>query len=302
MSTLPPPPGSASDAGWAAPPAWGTVPGPAPSPSFGATPPGDAAPAVRVPRFPWISLVLLVLAPIGVVVGIGLAIAGAVQTQQDQIDALARAADVASYQSSTTVVSGSGDTLHIWAVLPEDAAAWRSDGSLAMPSVSSLFVATQQGSGLDVESVVADQYSADQQALEDGSTAIQIANVHPEAAGSVEIRTSALAPATSLRVVRDPSGAHERGLFIAAAIVGPVSALVFLGALVTFIVMLVRRSRAKPKPPRRQGGYPIPATSWAPGSYPAVSYPPPGTYPAPGWYPAPPRLPSSDPGHDPYSS
>ena len=169
------------------------------APYSGAMSPGPAAaqePTPRVPRFPWISLVLMVLALFGVVTAIGLGVSAGVQASNDDQRAIDDALRVGSHQHAQVHVSGPDDVVHVWVVIPGDAAAWRADGTLDYPS-DRPFVARQDGTRLlpDDELTSTGGFGFDPpNTLTDGSTLVKIDDVHPLRAGTVDVETGDLAP------------------------------------------------------------------------------------------------------------
>ena len=98
------------------------------APFSGSTTSGPAEaeePSGPVPRFPWISLVFMVLAFFGVVTAIGLGVSAGVQASSDDQRAVDDAVRVGSNEHAQVRVSGPDDVIHVWVVIPGDAAAWR---------------------------------------------------------------------------------------------------------------------------------------------------------------------------------
>jgi hypothetical protein len=265
-----------------------TLPYPAGAPAPSPPPPESAS---RIPRFPWISLTVLILAILAVGVAIGLAVSAGIQQSDDDSQAMSDAVIVRSHETVSIPVAGPGDTLHVWVAIPPDTGAWRADGTLVYPD-DRPFTARQDGSRLTLDDQLAFEdtfdVEADRPTLADGSTLVRVDDIHPTNSGHIQIVAGNLAPANELRVARDASHTATNRRLAAAGIVATTAILVGFVALIVFVVMLVRRARARPKrrPPPPFGGVP-----GYPG-YPAYpAYQPYPTYQGYPPYPAPPLPP-----------
>jgi len=274
--------------------------------------PADGTPAGRIPRFPWISLAVVLLAVVGFVTAAGLAIAAGVQSNRDHQRAMDEAVRVSSDQTAEIPVTGPSDVLHLLVVIPADAPAWTANGSLVYPD-DRPFRATQDGSALVLEDQLAlyPTYDDDNapSTLADGSSLVKVDDVRPRSSGTVQIETGDLRPADELRVEHEPTYPGIAHRLVVAGIVGGTSVLIGLGAAVTFVIMLVRRQRATPRrplgPPPYPTGYPpypVPhplyggATPPPPYPYPFAAPPP---YPYPYGSPPPPPPPPGSTANPP---
>ena len=261
--------------------------------AYGQAAPPPPEPPGRVPRFPWISLTVMLLAAVGVAVAIGLAISAGIEASNRNDHAKDVAPVVEPHQRVTIPVSGPGDTVHVWATVPADAAAWRADGTLALPD-NTPFTASQGGRALVVDDVsgLGDGFGYDGDSQLDGSGRVELADVHPLDRGKVEITAGSLAPPLHQRLVQDPPMAAVHSRLAWAGVLGVLAALAGVIAFITFIVLLVRRSSANK--PRRPAG---PAPPYG-GYFPYQPYQPYQPYPA---YPGYPTYPGQ-PGHPGYAS
>ena len=249
----------------------------------GAPVPGDEA-APR-PRFPWISLVVVLLALVGVAVAVGLGIAAGAQANTDHQRAMDEAVRITSDQTAEIPVTGPTDVLHLFVAIPADAAAWTANGSLVYPD-DRPFHASQDGTPLVLEDQLSlyPTYDDDNApgTLADGSSLVKIDDVHPRSAGTVQIETGDLSPGDELRIEHEPTYPGIARRLVVAGTIGGISVVIGLGAAVTFLVMLLRRHRPKPRPPAGLPSYvagspsypvPHPLYGGAPSPYPGYPYP-----------------------------